>query len=148
SLIALLSYPFLVEPALLLRSQARMWEAGFWGFALACGGCVLMLWKVASSPQLSLSAAERASGRSSGQVPPPLRRYLGWILLALLASTMYLATTNEVCQDVAVIPFLWVVPLSLYLLSFILCFESRRWYRRRLWSVLSTVLMLGVCWLM
>ncbi|MFN9721540.1 MAG: spermidine synthase, partial [Planctomycetota bacterium] len=54
---------------------------------------------------------------------------------------------NEVCQDVAVIPFLWVVPLSLYLLSFILCFESDRWYHRRFFSVTTAGLVLAVCWL-
>jgi hypothetical protein len=68
-------------------------------------------------------------------------------VLAMVASTMLLAETNEVCQDVAVIPFLWVVPLSLYLLSFILCFESDRWYRRGWYSLSTAVLVLAVCWL-
>ncbi|MDA1232213.1 MAG: fused MFS/spermidine synthase, partial [Planctomycetota bacterium] len=73
--------------------------------------------------------------------------YIVWFLLAMVASTMLLAETNEVCQDVAVIPFLWVVPLSLYLLSFILCFESDRWYRRNWYAPGTAVLVLGVCWL-
>ncbi len=65
----------------------------------------------------------------------------------MVASTMLLAETNEICQDVAVIPFLWVVPLSLYLLSFILCFESDRWYRRQWYSLGTAILVLAVCWL-
>jgi hypothetical protein len=70
-----------------------------------------------------------------------------WLILSMVASTMLLAVTNEVCQDVAVIPFLWVVPLSLYLLSFILCFESDRWYRRSWYSLGTAILALAVCWL-
>ena len=50
---------------------------------------------------------------------------------------LLLATTNHLCQDVAVIPFLWVVPLSLYLLTFIICFEHERWYARALWAPLA-----------
>ena len=60
-----------------------------------------------------------------------------WLLLPACASLMLLATTNHVCQDVAVVPFLWVVPLALYLLSFIICFDHPRWYVRGVWSVLA-----------
>lgn len=69
--------------------------------------------------------AEMGGERSSWQ------RRLTWLGLATLASVMLLATTNHVCQDVAVIPFLWVLPLTLYLLTFIICFEKEAWYSRR-----------------
>ena len=58
---------------------------------------------------------------------------LVWVLLAACGSTVLLASTNQMCQDVAVVPFLWVLPLSLYLISFIICFDNDRWYRRAVW---------------
>jgi hypothetical protein len=64
---------------------------------------------------------------------------LGWVLLAALGSTALLAITNHVCQDISVDPFMWVVPLSLYLVSFIICFDSPRWYVRRIWGPLAIV---------
>jgi hypothetical protein len=69
---------------------------------------------------------------------PPLwwHRVL-WVVLPALASVMLLATTNHVCQDVAVVPFMWVAPLSLYLITFIICFEHERWYVRGVWTVLA-----------
>jgi hypothetical protein len=54
-----------------------------------------------------------------------------WCALAATASVLFLATTNQLCQDVAVVPLLWVLPLGIYLLSFILCFEHPRWYARK-----------------
>ena len=77
------------------------------------------------------------------EIPPTLERRLAWLLLPALASVMLLAITNHVCQDVAVVPFLWVVPLSLYLLSFIICFDGEIWYRRRLFAI-GTMLMLAI----
>ena len=62
---------------------------------------------------------------------PCWRDRLAWLGLPALASVMLLATTNHVCQDVAVIPFLWVAPLALYLLSFIISFDHASWYWRR-----------------
>ena len=64
---------------------------------------------------------------------------MAWLLLPAIASLMLLATTNHVCQDMAVVPFLWVVPLALYLFSFILCFDHPRWYVRGLWASLAAV---------
>ena len=64
-----------------------------------------------------------------------LGRRLLWLGLPALASMMLLATTNHVCQDVAVMPFLWVMPLSLYLLSFIISFDHERWYRRQFFAL-------------
>ncbi|MCA9027328.1 MAG: fused MFS/spermidine synthase [Planctomycetaceae bacterium] len=141
SLIALLSYPFLVEPLLELSSQARLWSMGFWCFALLSAGCGWRLWQSGLSTEYQTQKADRSAS-------PIMRDYVLWFLLAMLASVIYLATTNQVCQDIAVVPFLWVVPLSLYLLSFILCFESDRWYRRRWWALAVSVLILGICALM
>ena len=124
SLAALLTYPFLVEPTLTTQDQGRIWSAGFCLFALICGYLAARTWCARSSDQVILAEECRAS-------PAPNWRSLSiWLLLPALASVLLLATTNHVCQDVAVIPFLWVAPLSLYLLTFIICFDRERWYSR------------------
>jgi len=75
----------------------------------------------------------------------PLTRLL-WLLLPACASVLLLATTNKLCQDVAVIPFLWVAPLALYLLSFIICFDSPRWYVRFPFTLALIAALGGLCW--
>ena len=86
------------------------------------------------------SFGSRASGFGFPSSP------LLWLLLPACASTLLLATTNKMCQDVAVIPFLWVLPLALYLLSFILCFDSPRWYKRLPYTLALIALSAAVCW--
>lgn len=161
SLLALLSYPFVFEPLLRVSAQAQAWSTGYLVFAVLCIACAVMASsrsKLVSKPATSETPAavsprkqdtRRSAGRqeaSRAHTERPLA--VGtWFVLAMVASTMLLAETNEVCQDVAVIPFLWVVPLSLYLLSFILCFESDRWYRRQWYAISTALLTLAVCWL-
>src|ERR1044071_1275171 len=69
-----------------------------------------------------------------------------WLALPACASILLLAITDKVCQDVAVIPFLWVLPLSLYLLSFIICFDNPRWYVRLPFALALVIVMAGICW--
>lgn len=122
SMLALLSYPTLVEPRLTLHRQAVVWSWGFAAFAVACA---LAAWK--SRTSLDFSQVEPAHGN----VPAPgLSEKMLWIGLAACASVLLLAVTTYLTQNVAPIPLLWVVPLSLYLLSFILCFESDKLYPR------------------
>jgi hypothetical protein len=78
--------------------------------------------------------------------PPSPLHYLLWLLLPACASVLLLATTNKLCQDVAVIPFLWVVPLALYLLTFIICFDSPRWYARFPFTIALIAALGGLCW--
>lgn len=144
SLLALLSYPFLFEPLMRLSIQASSWSIGFCVFAALCIGCVVRLWKLPQG-ELSRPKAVKSVDQKSRRIH--FGTYVVWFLLAMVASAMLLAETNEVCQDVAVIPFLWVIPLSLYLLSFILCFESDRWYRRSWYAFATAVLILAICWL-
>ncbi|MEZ5395077.1 MAG: fused MFS/spermidine synthase [Bryobacterales bacterium] len=126
SLLALLSYPFVVEPLAPVRLQAEMWSWAYAAFVLACGWCA---WGV------SRRVAARPEPEAEEDGPPPTASELGWWLaLSACGSALLMATTNQMSQEVAVVPFLWVLPLSLYLLSFILCFESDRWYRRRPWA--------------
>ncbi len=139
SLAALLSYPFVFEPAFDLRRQSSLWSGGFVGYVLLCGVCLISLWRWAATAK-GKGDSENSQPLSAGAVlaaTPTAFDRLRWLTLPALASLMLLATTNHVCQDVAVVPFLWVTPLALYLLSFILCFDSERWYRRWFWAGLA-----------
>jgi SAM-dependent methyltransferase len=128
SLIALLSYPFVMEPAFTRQQQALFWSVGLMVFAILVIYCAVRLRTYPASGGLG-SVGENAT---DNDYMPALGGRLLWLALPGAASVELLAVTNKICQDVAVIPFLWVVPLSLYLLSFIICFQGEKWYRRRL----------------
>ena len=121
SFLALLSYPFVIEPRLTLSRQAVIWSSAYAVFALACTAAA---WR-SSKAEVPAETEEEA-----GAAPPSLSTRIFWIALAACASTLLLATTSHLTQNVAPIPLLWVVPLSIYLLSFILCFESGVLYQR------------------
>ncbi|HEY1049544.1 MAG TPA: fused MFS/spermidine synthase [Prosthecobacter sp.] len=129
SLTALLSYPVFFETRWDVLGQARLWSGAFVLFVLLSWVCLWRNRQVQDAGEKSVEAGDEQS--------PGWRRRLQWLLLPALASALLLAATNHVCQDVAVIPFLWVVPLALYLVSFIICFEHERWYCRRpaLWAL-------------
>lgn len=133
SLLALLSYPFLIEPALGLRHQAIAWGTLYILYSLSYAACAMRLLQAPNAASASWQAA--SVGAEPAVLPSAAVRAL-WVALPALASVMLLAATNQMCQEVAVIPFLWVVPLSLYLLSFIICFDHERWYQRPLFVVL------------
>src|SRR6185312_10228966 len=136
SMAGLLTYPILVEPYVTNRHQAWMWSLGFLAF-MACFLVVAFLARNAH-------AAAPVVDQSADTAPAPrLTDKLLWIALAACASALLLAVTNHITQNVAAIPFLWVLPLSLYLLSFILCFDSDRWYRRRFFVPLAVVELLS-----
>jgi hypothetical protein len=141
SLLALLSYPFFFEPIFSRQAQANLWSAGLGLFVLACGYCA---WRVGR--HAGAVAPSAATSAEAETVPSPSRRDKTlWLILPATASVLLLATTNKLCQDVAVIPFLWVLPLSLYLLSFIICFDSPRWYVRWLFGALLVICSAVVC---
>ncbi len=138
SLAALLSYPFFFEVRWDVTGQTWMWSGAFVLFAALS---VWIAWQDRRHKVEIKSAAGSAEPMSETAVrwwQRPL-----WVLLPALASVLLLATTNHVCQDVAVIPFLWVLPLSLYLLTFIICFEHERWYQRWLWVPPALLLLLA-----
>ncbi|HEY1221698.1 MAG: fused MFS/spermidine synthase [Bryobacteraceae bacterium] len=118
SLFALLSYPFLFEPVFTTHEQAHMWSWGYVAFAVVCAAA-------AGSLAFREAAPEEAAADK-----PSRRQYALWLALPACASALLLAVTNHISQNVAAVPFLWIVPLSLYLLSFILCFSGDGWYRR------------------
>jgi len=135
SFLALLSYPSLVEPWLTLKTQARLWSLGFLAYAVACGYCALQVGrsKTPKSSSQHNSDGRTLAGGAVGGGRPSVGTHLLWLSLAACASVMFLSTTNQICQDIAVIPFLWVLPLSLYLLSFVICFDKPEWYSRGVW---------------
>jgi hypothetical protein len=166
SLLALISYPFLVEPFFARHTQSWIWSAGLLVFAASCVLCARPLWASAgegASPTPEAPAAptrgprtveKKASSAKGGKGRVPagkgLPHYGGlppapfWLLLPAAASMMLLASTNMICLEVASFPFLWVLPLTLYLLTFILAFGGERWYPRRTFIVLTVVGGIGV----
>jgi hypothetical protein len=128
SFLALLSFPFVVEPNLASRQQAYFWSAAYVAFAALC---LITAWvsREAASPEPAAVAASPVIREKSGERPTGLQLLL-WVSLAACASTLLVSITNHMSQNVAPIPLLWVVPLAIYLLTFILAFESDRVYQR------------------
>lgn len=141
SLGALLLYPVLVEPALPTSLQGLLWSLAFVLFAVACGWLAWQLLQaLGKAPGAVASAAPPPEPNGDAPAARPSWRDRGlWLALPALASLMLLAVTNHLCQDVAVVPFLWLAPLGLYLLSFIICFDREAWYVRR-WFALAAFL--------
>ena len=152
SLLALVSFPFFFETHFPRTTQAMIWGWGLVIYAGASAYCAIKLWQNTDRATPAVAATAQKSKADKPKLPPEIRpskldRRL-WLLLPACASVLLLATTNKICQEVAVIPFLWVLPLSLYLLSFILCFDNPRWYMRRPFIVLFTVVSGGICWML
>lgn len=143
SLLALVSYPFAVEPMFSTATQSVLWSLLFALFAVLCASSGIAMWRRAAEPVAVATVAT-----ANEQVVRPGWNLMGlWFGLAMTPSIMLLATTNQVCLDVAVIPFLWVLPLALYLVTFILCFDSDRWYKRGPYASLAALLLVAAVFL-
>jgi hypothetical protein len=143
SLLGLLAYPFLIEPYLALTQQAWLWSAAYTLFALACIGAA---WRAADvgQPGTAAPAAPVASGPA-----PRAADYVFWVACAALASVLLLGVTSHLTQNIASIPFLWVLPLTLYLFSFVVVFEGRGgqgWYVRSLWLLPVLAIAVAMAW--
>ena len=126
SLVALLGYPFVVEPNLGGAGQVTLWS---WLFAAFAVLCVAVAWR---TPPKQAAEEERAALASLAAGDIVL-----WLALSGTGSVLLLAVTNHLTQNVASVPLLWLAPLTLYLASFILTFDGKGWYRPEwLWSVL------------
>lgn len=126
SAIALLSYPFLVEPRLRLAQQARAWALGYDALALLVAACAVAAWRARGAPaaHLAVSAVERAADTTADDAITTARR-VRWVLLAFAPSSLLLGVTTYLTTDVAAIPLLWIVPLLSYLLTFSIAFARR-----------------------
>jgi hypothetical protein len=145
SLLALLGYPFLVEPYVPRNVQGWGWAAGFVVFLAGCAVCARDLWKLgAVSAPGEGGGSEKAASPEEESARPGLGRTLAWLGLSACASVLLLATTNQLSQDVAAGPFLWVLPLALYLFTFIITFEREALYPRSACIVLLIVCVCGV----
>lgn len=144
SLLALLSYPTYFEVKFSRYSQSTLWSAGFVLFAIVCGFSAWRTTRSAEAPQAPASSATPANTLDPVDeqlARPSVADRLLWIALPAIASILLLAATNKLCQEIAVIPFLWVLPLSLYLLTFVICFDHARWYHR---GIVVTLLTIGI----
>ncbi|HEY3445545.1 MAG TPA: ferrichrome ABC transporter permease [Myxococcales bacterium] len=154
SMLALFAYPFGLEPLLGLRAQGWAFSLGFVLFFAGCARAALRARgapMLPASPASASSSASNSTSTSASPEPaapaasqaiarPSARQWAVWIALAAVPSLSLLAITNQLCQEVAVFPMLWVLPLATYLATFILCFESNRWYRRTIFVPLLGVL--------
>lgn len=119
SLISLLGYPFLLEPRIGLTEQQTVWS---FGFAVLCAGicsCMAALWLKRRVPSMQLANTSVKTSKA-----PTLNIQFRWLALALVPSSLLLALTNYISTDIAAVPLLWVIPLALYLLSFIIVFSK------------------------
>jgi spermidine synthase len=124
SMLALVSYPLLIEPQLTLRQQAHAWSGAYALFALLCAALAWGSRRDTGAVSSSGTAGDQPTER------PPMAQLLLWVGLAACGSTLLVAVTNHLTQNIAAIPLLWVVPLAVYLVTFIVAFESDRAYRR------------------
>lgn len=150
SLLALASFPFVFEPLMARDAMAALWEWGFWGYAglvVICGVILFCIKTEDRGRKLGDRGQESEVRRQETEVRAVTGRdRFFWLALPMAASVLLLAVTNKITLDIAVIPFLWVLPLGLYLLSFILCFEHPRWYHRGVYLSLLVAAMLGHVW--
>jgi hypothetical protein len=135
SLLALVSYPFVVEHQFPLPQQLNLWTWGFFVFAILCGMVAAQVWANRHD--------DRGRDISDAERRPTWLQYACWLGWPAMASIVLMATTNQICADVAVIPFLWIAPLALYLITFIIVFDHPRWYRRTITAVLTLVAIYG-----
>jgi hypothetical protein len=166
SLLALVSFPFYFEPHFSRQQQSVLWAWSLVAYALSCAACALTAWRAGGgnpepAPTADAGRALAASASTGPETDNPFRpqapevprepvprtvHRLLWLLLPACASVLLVAITNKICQDVAVIPFLWILPLALYLLSFIICFDSPRWYLRFPFTLALIAALGGITW--
>lgn len=134
SLLGLILYPILIEPMLTIQWQGWIWTGGYLLFVAIAGYNAIQSLQTVQEP----ITVGRDPLPDDAQKPKKSVQAL-WILLSACASLMVLAVTNQITQEVAVIPFLWVLPLAIYLLSFVLAFSSQRWYQRGLFTLVFLI---------
>jgi SAM-dependent methyltransferase len=147
SLLAIVSYPLVIEPRLGLGIQTKFWSWLYIVFAILSGACAMMLWRAGSRLKVNGTTLPTDSALEAATSPQWPDRIM-WLALTALSCTLLMATTNQLCLDVAVIPLLWLLPMGLYLISFILCFHSERWYSRRGFGIALAVALAQTCFVL
>jgi hypothetical protein len=143
SLLALLGFPVLFEPWLTLPQLGWTWSGLYGMFVLICAATA---WLSLRASQAVDSGEPQRMDLASGPAPT-LALQTRWLALAAMGSVMLLAVTNHVTQNVASVPFLWVLPLSLYLLTFVLAFDHPRWYRQSVFVAAVAIALPAMAWL-
>lgn len=142
SLLALVGYPLFVEPNLTNGQQVYGWSWMFAGFAVLCSA---LAWTAAKAQPGALADASAVVA----DVPAPRGREIAlWLALSATGSVILLAVTNHITQNIAAIPLLWLAPLTLYLLTFILCFEGQGLYRQAWWWPVVLAAVGAMAWLL
>jgi len=150
SFLVLFAFPIVLEPHLTLKTQAYLWTAGYFLFALSCLACAFFAARAKPQEATPLDTDSTRIGNRLAENTnlPDIWNFSLWFALAATASVVFLATTNQLCQDIAVIPLLWILPLAIYLLSFILCFEHPRWYARNWFHATFPLALCAACFLL
>ena len=139
ALLALLTYPLLVEPNMSLRTQSTVWSVGYGAFVVALLAAAWLVWAGHDRAAERLRGdMKKDVGAISGRANTPLSAALT-VCLSASGVVVLLAITNEITQNVAPIPFLWILPLVCYLLTYIICFSGEQWYDRAIWGSLFVV---------
>ena len=153
SLIGLLAFPFAIEPFSTSTTQSWVWSAAYALFVLACSLSAWQVGRRSASPHtipIGDTSAAEAKPTPVAEVAAPAPRmadYLLWLAFSVLGSVMLLASTSHITQNIASVPFLWVLPLSLYLLTFVIAFEGRGgrgWYEQNWWLFITLMLIVGM----
>ncbi len=141
SMLALLGYPFLFEPWLANSRQSFWWSVGY---ALFVACCAALAWRSRNLPLLTVAGGQLAQ---TAEEPAPGGKQIAlWLALSTMGSVTLLAVSNHLTQNISAIPLLWVVPLAVYLLTFILCFEGSHWYRREVFLGLLAWMLCVMAW--
>jgi hypothetical protein len=138
SFLALLSYPLAIEPLMRLGDQTWAWTIGFYVLILLIAGCGVLLLRSPNQPP------EAATARAEDAAPPTWRDVAIWIVLSAVPSGLLIAVTAHISTDVAAVPLLWVLPLALYLLTFVIVFQTRPIIPHRLVVTLQPFFILGL----
>jgi hypothetical protein len=138
SLAALLAYPVTVEPWITTRIQSIGWSTAYALFVILCAAAGISALRNSTAGAPKPNAASKTTVDTSAPAPTRSTQLL-WLVLAALGSLMLVAVTNHICQNVASIPFLWIVPLTLYLATFIFAFDHPRWYLRRFFIAATAI---------
>ena len=142
SLLALLGYPFLLEPWIATKVQAWVWTGAYALFVGLASAAAFSSLKV-------ISAAANAVVEEAKPVtepPPTVARQVLWCTLAGTGSLLLLAVSNHITQNVAAVPLLWIVPLTIYLATFILCFDGKGWYKRDIFLAMLSAALGVMAW--